>query len=82
MWFSILVQFDGGMIFDPQTIQKMEFLILGALKWRMRSITPFSFVSFFISMSELEDPPLLQALKARATEIIFNAQYGKKHPEK
>ncbi|KAF3443813.1 hypothetical protein FNV43_RR13503 [Rhamnella rubrinervis] len=67
-------QFDGGMIFDPQTIQRMEFLILGALKWRMRSITAFSFVSFFISLSKLEDPPLLQALKARATEIIFNAQ--------
>ncbi|XP_048327252.1 putative cyclin-D6-1 isoform X1 [Ziziphus jujuba] len=67
-------QGDEGMIFDSQTIQRMEVLILGALKWRMRSITPFSFVSFFISLFKLEDLPLQQALKARATEIIFNAQ--------
>ncbi|XWS54267.1 hypothetical protein CRYUN_Cryun10bG0076100 [Craigia yunnanensis] len=67
-------QGDGGFIFDAQTIERMEYLILGALKWRMRSITPFSFISFFISFFKLKDPPLRQALKARAVEIIFNAQ--------
>ncbi|KAK9924655.1 hypothetical protein M0R45_033009 [Rubus argutus] len=73
--FSLLdFQSDGGIIFDTRTIERMEFLILGALKWRMRSITPFSFIPFFISLFKLEDPPLKQALKARATEIIFKAQ--------
>ncbi|KAL6135328.1 hypothetical protein ACLB2K_067556 [Fragaria x ananassa] len=73
--FSILdFQSDGGIIFDTRTIERMEFLILGALKWRMRSITPFSFILFFISLFKLEDPPLRQALKARATQIIFKAQ--------
>ncbi|KAG6570855.1 putative cyclin-D6-1, partial [Cucurbita argyrosperma subsp. sororia] len=73
-----LFDFQGneGFIFDPQTVHRMESLILGALKWRMRSITPFSFVPFFISLFKLRDPPLLQALKARATEIIFIAQNG------
>ncbi|KAH7576840.1 hypothetical protein JRO89_XS01G0160200 [Xanthoceras sorbifolium] len=53
----------------------MEYLILGALKWRMRSITPFSFLSFFISLFQLDEPPLIiQALKTRATEIILNTQ--------
>ncbi|EEF49111.1 cyclin d, putative [Ricinus communis] len=52
----------------------MEELILGALKWRMRSVTPFSFISFFISLSKFKDPPLRQALKARAIEIILKAQ--------
>ncbi|XVE66269.1 hypothetical protein DITRI_Ditri08aG0067100 [Diplodiscus trichospermus] len=69
-------QGDGGFIFDAQTIERMEYLILGALKWRMRSITPFSFISFFISFFKLKDPPLRQALKARAVEIIFKAQIG------
>uniref|UniRef100_A0A6M2EKS3 B-like cyclin n=1 Tax=Populus davidiana TaxID=266767 RepID=A0A6M2EKS3_9ROSI len=68
------IQGDGGFVFDPQTIQKMEVLILGALNWRMRSITPFSFISFFISLFKPKDPPLRQALKARACEIIFKAQ--------
>jgi cyclin D6 len=54
----------------------MEVLILGALNWRMRSITPFSFISFFISLFKPKDPPLRQALKARASEIIFKAQNG------
>ncbi|EOX99264.1 Cyclin [Theobroma cacao] len=73
--FSIAhFQGDGGFIFDAQTIERMEYLILGALKWRMRSITPFSFISFFISFFKLKDPPLRQALKARALEIIFKSQ--------
>uniref|UniRef100_A0A5B7BHH4 Putative cyclin-D6-1 n=1 Tax=Davidia involucrata TaxID=16924 RepID=A0A5B7BHH4_DAVIN len=74
--FSVTdIQQDGGFIFDAQTIRRMEFLILGALKWRMRSITPFSFINFFISFFKFKDPPLGQALKARATEIIFKAQH-------
>lgn len=47
----------------------------------MRSITPFSFISYFISLFKLRDPSLKQAIKARATEIIFKAQNGK-YPEK
>ncbi|THG22384.1 putative cyclin-D6-1 [Camellia sinensis] len=68
------IQHDGGFIFDTQTIQRMEMLILGALQWRMRSVTPFSFINFFISLFKFKDSPLIQALKARATEIIFKAQ--------
>ncbi|CAJ1961512.1 unnamed protein product [Sphenostylis stenocarpa] len=60
--------------FKAQSIQKMELLILGALKWRMRSITPFSFLHFFISSAEIEDQSLKQALKERASVVIFNAQ--------
>ncbi|KAK5838303.1 hypothetical protein PVK06_007032 [Gossypium arboreum] len=71
-------QGDGGFMFDAQTVERMEYLILGALKWRMRSITPFSFVSFFISLFKVKDPPLKQALKARAVEIIFKAQLDTK----
>ncbi|CAN1843984.1 Putative cyclin-D6-1 [Linum perenne] len=66
---------NGGLIFDAQTIQRMETLILGALKWRMRSVTPFSFIPFFTHyFSKLKDPPLKQALRARAVEIILRAQ--------
>ena len=67
---------EAGFIFDTQTINRMELLILDALNWRMRSITPFSFVHFFISLFELNDPSSSQPLKDRATEIIFKAQNG------
>ncbi|KAF5728633.1 putative cyclin d [Tripterygium wilfordii] len=62
-------------IFDRQTINRMELLILNALGWRMRSITPFSFLCFFISLMEPKDPPLKQALKDRASGFIFKAQH-------
>ncbi|KAG5246859.1 cyclin [Salix suchowensis] len=65
---------EAGFIFDTQTINRMELLILDALNWRMRSITPFSFVHFFISVLDLKDPSSSQPLKDRATEIIFKAQ--------
>ncbi|XP_057488226.1 putative cyclin-D6-1 [Actinidia eriantha] len=71
---DIQEQNNGGFIFDTRTIQRMEVLILGTLQWRMRSITPFSFIDFFISLFTFKDPPLIQALKARASEIIFKAQ--------
>ncbi|KAF8043233.1 hypothetical protein BT93_A1547 [Corymbia citriodora subsp. variegata] len=67
-------QGDEGFVHDSRTIQRMEVLILGALKWRMRSVTPFSFVAFFTSLFKLKDPPLRQALNARATVIIFKSQ--------
>ncbi|KAG9452802.1 hypothetical protein H6P81_005706 [Aristolochia fimbriata] len=68
------VQSEEGFIFDCETIRRMELLILGALKWRMRSITPFSFVSFFLSYFNFNDPSLKKCIKARATEIILKAQ--------
>ncbi|XP_010277890.1 PREDICTED: putative cyclin-D6-1 [Nelumbo nucifera] len=67
-------QREEGFIFDTQTIQRMELLILGALKWRMRSITPFSFICYFLSLFKIKEPPLIHDLKTRATEIIFKAQ--------
>ncbi|KAK9085042.1 hypothetical protein Sjap_025453 [Stephania japonica] len=68
-------QRDGRFIFDVQTIQRMEVLILGALKWRMRSVTPFSFLHFFISLLQIKDSPQLQeCTRNRAVEIIFRAQ--------
>ncbi|KAK7362971.1 hypothetical protein VNO77_05096 [Canavalia gladiata] len=61
-----------GCMFEARSIQKMELLILGALEWRMRSITPFPFLHFFISVSELNDPSVKEAIKVRASEIILN----------
>ncbi|KAL5976261.1 hypothetical protein ACLOJK_020591 [Asimina triloba] len=68
------IQGGEGFIFDRETIRRMELLILSALKWRMRSITPFAFLGYFLSFFERNDPPLKEAIKARAMEIVFKAQ--------
>ncbi|GAB2278134.1 hypothetical protein Dimus_012831 [Dionaea muscipula] len=42
------LQVEGAKyIFHTNTIQRMELLVLGALDWRLRLITPFSFIGFF-----------------------------------
>ncbi|KAF5746014.1 hypothetical protein HS088_TW06G00179 [Tripterygium wilfordii] len=69
------IQGVGGFIFDPQSIKRMEFLVLGALKWRMRSITPFAFISYFISLFNIKDPPLMHTLRAQSINIILKAQH-------
>lgn len=61
-----------GCNFNGEIIQKMELVILGALDWRMRSITPFPFLNFFISLAQIKD----RSLKDRAAEIIFNVHNG------
>ncbi|XP_020578869.1 cyclin-D3-1-like [Phalaenopsis equestris] len=35
-------------VFEAKTIQKMELLMLSNLKWRMKSVTPFSFIDYFL----------------------------------
>ena len=30
--------------FEPRTIQRMELLLLSALKWRMKAVTPLSYI--------------------------------------
>ncbi|KAH0890576.1 hypothetical protein HID58_053005 [Brassica napus] len=55
-------------------VQRMENVILGALKWLMRSVTPFSFFSFFLScLFDLKEDPLLlkHSLKSQATDLTF-----------
>ncbi|XP_023746613.1 cyclin-D4-1 [Lactuca sativa] len=46
-----IVDFQAGesrFVFEPKTIQRMELVVLSTLKWRMQSVTPFSFIDSFI----------------------------------
>ncbi|XP_068656738.1 cyclin-D2-1-like [Aristolochia californica] len=36
-------------VFVPRTVQRMELIVMAGLKWRLRSVTPFAFLDFFIS---------------------------------
>lgn len=69
-------QRDEGFIFDGQTIHRMEMLVLGALEWRMRSITPICFINYFTAFFKPDQLPYLEALRHRAVETLFNAQKG------
>ncbi|XP_059594620.1 cyclin-D4-1 isoform X1 [Vitis vinifera] len=36
-------------LFTAMTVQQMELLVMAVLKWRLSTVTPFSFVNYFIS---------------------------------
>ncbi|KAG6469285.1 hypothetical protein ZIOFF_073992 [Zingiber officinale] len=67
------LQRNEEFVFDLRTIQRMELLVLGALCWRMQSITPFSFLPLFLSFFSQLQPSLLQALQSHATDILLKA---------
>ncbi|KAI7725047.1 hypothetical protein M8C21_026201 [Ambrosia artemisiifolia] len=81
------LQRDDSLNLDVGMVERMEFVILGALQWRTRSVTPFAFIRFFLSLFKLETSSFHvvndyddhhQVLKDRATEIIFKAQVESK----
>ncbi|XP_030447980.1 cyclin-D1-1 [Syzygium oleosum] len=66
------LQVEGAKnIFEPRTIRRMELLVLSVLDWRLRSITPFTFISFF---AWKVDPTgtCVGFLVSRATDVIFS----------
>jgi len=61
--------------FDPGTVGRMELIVLTALNWRLRSVTPFTFIDFFACKV---DPGgrHTRCLIARATQVILAAMHG------
>ncbi|XP_057969697.1 cyclin-D4-1-like isoform X2 [Malania oleifera] len=45
---SDLQVIEPRFVFTPKTIQRMELLVMTKLKWRLRVVTPFDFVNYFI----------------------------------
>ncbi|XP_054776932.1 cyclin-D1-1-like isoform X2 [Prosopis cineraria] len=49
---------DPRFVFEPKTIQRMELYVMTKLRWRLRSITPFDYLHYFISkVSSFSDDP-------------------------
>ncbi|KAK6931104.1 Cyclin, N-terminal, partial [Dillenia turbinata] len=66
------LQVEGAkFIFEPRTIRRMELLVLRVLDWRLRSVTPFSFIGFFAYKI---DPAgtFVEFLLSRSTEMILS----------
>ncbi|XP_062190592.1 cyclin-D6-1-like isoform X5 [Phragmites australis] len=76
--FSIAdIQRDEEFIFDAATVQRMERVVLGALEWRARSVTPLAFLGFFLSACyppPRHPPQVVAAVKARAVDLLLRAQ--------
>ncbi|KAL5759745.1 hypothetical protein ACOSP7_018249 [Xanthoceras sorbifolium] len=66
------LQVEGAkFIFETKTIRRMELLVLSVLDWRLRSVTPFSFIDFFACKLD-STGTFMGFLVSRATEIILS----------
>jgi hypothetical protein len=54
----------------------MELLVLTALNWRLRSVTPFTFIDFFACKVDPRGRHARCRLTARATQVILSAMQG------
>lgn len=66
---------DSKFVFEAKTIQRMELLILTTLKWRMQSITPFSFIEYFLSKIN-DDQSSLRSSISQSTQLIISTIKG------
>ncbi|KAD4386164.1 hypothetical protein E3N88_26333 [Mikania micrantha] len=61
---------EARFVFEAKTIQKMELLVLTTLKWRMQTVTPFSFIDAFIGKLNC-DQLTSRSLILRSTQLIL-----------
>ncbi|KAK9104650.1 hypothetical protein Scep_021494 [Stephania cephalantha] len=59
------------LVFDAGSVQRMEFLVLGALDWRLRSVTPFTFIDYFAYKVD-STCAFTGLLVSKATQIILS----------
>jgi len=60
--------------FEGKVIQKMELLVLSTLEWEMGIITPFDFLSYFITKFCKESPP--SPIFYKTMQLIFTTMKG------
>ncbi|KAL5102558.1 hypothetical protein RYX36_006885 [Vicia faba] len=62
-------------LFDNKTILKMELMILSTLNWRMHSITPFSFIDYFLNKLNHDQVPTEDSF-AQSFQLIMRTIRG------
>ncbi|KAG6766643.1 hypothetical protein POTOM_027811 [Populus tomentosa] len=59
-------------LFKPCTVQRMELLVMGCLKWRLHIITPFSFLHYFIAKLSHLSPRSKNLILAHSSDLIIS----------
>ncbi|KAI3672549.1 hypothetical protein L6452_38639 [Arctium lappa] len=62
---------EARFVFEAKTIQKMELLVMTKLKWRMQTVTPFSFIDAFIGKLDCDQQPISRSSILRSTQLIL-----------
>ncbi|KAG2316891.1 hypothetical protein Bca52824_020013 [Brassica carinata] len=61
---------DPQFVFEAKSVQRMELLVLNRLEWRLRVITPCSYITYFLrKMSKCDQKPS-NTLISRSLQVI------------
>lgn len=65
-------------VFEAKSVQRMELLVLNRLEWRLRAITPCSYIRYFLrKMSKCDQEPP-NTLISRSLQVIASKTKGEK----
>ncbi|KAL8167013.1 hypothetical protein V2J09_008512 [Rumex salicifolius] len=73
---AVDLQTESRFVFEAKTIQRMELLVLSTLKWRMQSVTPFSFIEFFLTKLCTDQQITPMCLFPQASQLIISTTKG------
>ena len=63
-------------VFEAKTIQRMELLVLSTLQWKMKLVTPLSFIDHIVRRFGLMTNRNLEFLK-RCEDLLLSVIAGK-----
>ncbi|XP_073104286.1 cyclin-D2-1 isoform X2 [Elaeis guineensis] len=65
---------DPRFVFEPRTVRRMELLLMAALRWRMRSVTPFDFLPHLATalLPSASASASAASLLSRAADLILS----------
>ncbi|KAJ0236503.1 Cyclin-D4-1 [Hirschfeldia incana] len=67
---------DPQFVFEAKSVQRMELLVLNRLEWRLRAITPCSYIRYFLrKMSKCDQEPS-NTLISRSLQVIASKTQG------
>ncbi|PSS29261.1 Cyclin-D4-1 like [Actinidia chinensis var. chinensis] len=61
-------------VFEPKTVQRMELWVMANLDWRLRSVTPFDYIDYFVSRLPCSgsESGILSPLYSSSSDLILN----------
>ncbi|XP_010453068.1 PREDICTED: cyclin-D4-2-like isoform X1 [Camelina sativa] len=67
---------DPVFVFEPKSIQRMELLVLSVLRWRLRAVTPCSYIRYFLSKINDYDHEPPTRLLSKSLQVIASTTKG------
>ncbi|CAN4122627.1 unnamed protein product [Withania somnifera] len=68
---------ESRFVFESKTVQRMELLVLSALKWKMNPVTPFSFLDFMTRRLGLKNCLSLEFWRRCEMVLLYSITDGR-----